>query len=72
MSVDQLASHKRMRACLVGILDLDPAGVGRRIEEIDREIAYLEALLGPGAARAEVSCAAAGADLPLGSGVKAA
>jgi hypothetical protein len=43
---DQLAAHRRMRACLAGILDLDPPGVSARIAELDREISHLEQVLG--------------------------
>ena len=46
MSNDDLAACRRMRACLVGIMDLDPEGVKVRIAEMDREIARLETTLG--------------------------
>ena len=53
MSHDDLAACRRMRACLAGIVDLDPEGVKVRLAEMDREIARLEALLGHGAREAE-------------------
>jgi hypothetical protein len=48
MSYQDLEACRRMRACLAGILDLDPDGVATRLAEMDREIARLEALLGCG------------------------
>ena len=39
MVQDEIDAHCRMRACLAGILDLDPAGIGARLVEMDREIA---------------------------------
>ena len=50
MSNDDLAACRRMRACLAGIVDLDPEGVRTRLAEMDHEIARLELLLGQGAA----------------------
>jgi hypothetical protein len=71
MSHEDLAACRRMRACLVGIADLDPDGVAARIVDMDREIARLEALLGAGrpdsehpAARIEV--------IPIGTVVRVA
>ena len=72
MPVDQLASHKRMRACLVGILDLDPTGVARRIEEMDREIAHLEALLGGGTPSGSETGVEPATQVPLSAFVKVA
>jgi len=46
MSQDDLAACRRMRACLAGIVDLDPEGVTIRLAEMDREIARLQALIG--------------------------
>jgi hypothetical protein len=46
MSRDDLAACRRMRACLAGIMDLDPEGVAVRLAEMDREIERLEALFG--------------------------
>ncbi|NNM72590.1 hypothetical protein [Enterovirga aerilata] len=71
MSRDDLAAFRRMRACLAGIVDLDPEGVPQRLAELDREIERLERLLGdepePGSGqrtRLEV--------IPIGAPVKAA
>jgi hypothetical protein len=71
MSHEDLAACRRMRACLVGIADLDPEGVAARLVDMDREIARLEALLGAGrpdgenrAGRIEV--------IPIGTAVRAA
>ena len=50
MSDNDLAACRRMRACLAGIMDLDPEGVRTRLAEMDREIARLELLLGQSAA----------------------
>ena len=46
MPTDELAACRRMRACLAGIMDLDPAGVTARLADMDREIARLEHLFG--------------------------
>ena len=46
MPTDELAAFRRMRACLAGIMDLDPAGVTARLADMDREIARLEHLFG--------------------------
>ena len=45
VSSDVLASHRRMRASLLAIRDLDPPGIMVRIAEMDAEIARLTALL---------------------------
>lgn len=45
MLQDELDAHRRMRACLVGILHLDPTGVAARIAEMDVVITRLEASL---------------------------
>ncbi|MDB5559950.1 MAG: hypothetical protein JWQ36_2884 [Enterovirga sp.] len=73
MSHEDLAACRRMRACLLGIADLDPEGVKARIAEMDREIARLEQVLAPadpwgrtapGQNRIEV--------IPVGAAVRAA
>ncbi len=53
MSENDLAACRRMRACLAGIIDLDPEGVKIRLAEMDREIARLEELLSPEPAQAQ-------------------
>ena len=39
MTRDELDAHRRMRACLEGIVDLDPPGVTLRMAELDALIA---------------------------------
>ena len=51
MLKDELKGHIRMRNCLAGIEDLDPAGVAERLAELDAEIERLRALLEPGEPR---------------------
>ena len=69
MSREDLAACRRMRACLLGIIDLDPEGVKARLTDLDRDIQHLEQLLGgrpngPAAPRLEV--------IPIGASVRAA
>jgi hypothetical protein len=71
MSHEDLAACRRMRACLVGIADLDPKGVAARIADMDREIARLEALLGAGRLEADHKPAPIEI-IPIGTAVRAA
>lgn len=68
---EDLAACRRMRACLLGIRDLDPEGVDARLSDLDREIGRLQELLaggtgGAGQSRRRLEV------IPIGASVRAA
>ena len=69
MSHNDLEACRRMRACLAGIIDLDPEGVAARLAEMDREIERLEKLLGSQARPADPRRLEV---IPIGAAVRAA
>ena len=69
MSHEDLAACRRMRASLMGIVDLDPVGVKARIAEMDEAIARLETALGVGTPSTEKPRIEV---IPIGAAVRAA
>lgn len=68
MLQDEIAAHRRMRACLVGIAHLDPPGVAARIAEMDGVIARLEASLAEQGSSASTARARRIEVVPIGLG----